>query len=186
MLEVFAFLLNVAAGFLAGACLLRALMQWLRVGFQNPLGQFARAVSDWLVLPLRRALPTAGRWDIASLVAAWLIEMLQITLLWAVGAVSGIWTLLPLLAGLGMLRLALTGMMALVLLYAILSWVSTQTPLSSVLRALCEPVLEPLRRRLPAPGGFDLSPLVVVVLLQAALMVVARLESGLFLGHWVK
>jgi YggT family protein len=57
-----------------------------------------------------------------------------------------------------------------VIAYALLSWVApgTYSPASRLLAALCEPLLAPVRRFLPPLGGLDLSPLVVLVLLQAA------------------
>jgi YggT family protein len=46
----------------------------------------------------------------------------------------------------------------------ILSWVnlSPDNPIVKVVQRLTEPVLAPVRRVLPAAGGFDLSPLVVL------------------------
>jgi YggT family protein len=59
-----------------------------------------------------------------------------------------------------------------VLIYAILSFVSpgTYNPLSSVLASICEPLLRPVRRIIPAIGGLDLSPLFVIIGLQALLI----------------
>ena len=53
--QIFSFLLDVVAGLLGGACLLRLYMQHQRVPFGNPIGRFVFALTDWLVLPLRRA-----------------------------------------------------------------------------------------------------------------------------------
>ena len=55
--QIVSFLLDVAVGLVGGACLLRAYMQWLRVGFAHPVGQAVFALSDWVVLPLRRWIP---------------------------------------------------------------------------------------------------------------------------------
>jgi len=53
--------------------------------------------------------------------------------------------------------------------YVILSWVSQDMthPLTRVLSALCDPLLRPIRRIIPTVGGFDLSPVVVLIALQA-------------------
>ena len=56
--SIFSLVLDVVAGLLGGACLLRLYMQWMRTSFGNPLGQFVLALSNWVVLPLRRWLPT--------------------------------------------------------------------------------------------------------------------------------
>jgi YggT family protein len=64
---------------------------------------------------------------------------------------------------------------------AILSWVAPDGPLAGTLNALTFPFLRPIRRVLPPLGGtLDLSPLVVIVAAQLALMtVVPWLESAL-------
>jgi YggT family protein len=64
---------------------------------------------------------------------------------------------------------------------AILSWVAPDGPLAGTLNALTFPFLRPIRRVLPPLGGtLDLSPLVVIVAVQLALMtVVPWLESAL-------
>lgn len=163
--QILSFLLDVAAGLLGGACLLRLYMQRQRVPFGNPVGRFVFALTDWLVLPLRKLLPAVGRWDTASLVAAYLIELAQYAILWAlVGRGAG--ETVFLLAVVGLLRLALSALTALVIVYAILSWVQTNSPMTDIIDRLCAPLLQPFRRVIPLVGGIDLSPLVLLVLLQ--------------------
>jgi len=50
----------------------------------------------------------------------------------------------------------------------ILSWVdlSSDNPFVRLVRQLTEPVLAPLRRVLPTAGGFDFSPLVLLVVIR--------------------
>jgi len=59
-----------------------------------------------------------------------------------------------------------------IVLYALLSLIAPggYSPLQSVLSALCEPVLRPIRRMLPAIAGIDLSPLWAGILIQAILI----------------
>jgi uncharacterized protein YggT (Ycf19 family) len=94
--QIISFLLDVAVGLLGGACLLRLYMQWQRVPFGNPVGRFVFALTDWLVLPLRRVLPPMGRLDTASLVGAFVLELAQYAVLWLLGV--GTLAMLPLLA----------------------------------------------------------------------------------------
>ena len=65
---------------------------------------------------------------------------------------------------------------ALVLGRVIVSWVDREgrNPVSRQLIALTEPVLAPIRRFLPAAGGLDLSPFIVMLVLSALLGVVGR------------
>ncbi|GAB3354969.1 MULTISPECIES: YggT family protein [Giesbergeria] len=176
--QIVSFLLDVAAGLLCGACLLRLYMQWQRIPFGNPVGQMVFALSDWLILPLRKVIPPLGRIDTASLLAAALVELLQYLLLWLLlGAGAGLlW--LPWLALFGLVRVALTGMTGLIIIHAVMSWVQTRSVLADVIDRLSEPLLRPLRRLMPLVGGVDFAPLVLLVLLQVAVMVLGYLQAG--------
>jgi YggT family protein len=175
--QILSFLLDVAAGLLGGACLLRLYMQWQRVPFGNPIGRFVFALTDWLILPLRRVLPPMGRIDTASLVAAYLVEVLQYAILWAIVG-RGDFVDVLVLALFGVIRLAISAMTALVIIYAILSWVQTDSPMADVVDRLASPMLRPIRRVIPLVGGIDLSPLVLLVLLQVLAMVVNAIAGG--------
>lgn len=178
--SIFSLLLDVIAGLIGGACLLRWYMQWRRVPFANPIGQFVMAVSNWLVLPLRRLIPIRLGWDIASLLAAYLIEVAQYVLLWLVAGMPGSAVLsLPVLAIFGLLRMAVSGLTGLLIVYAVLSWFQPGgSPMGDTLDRLCQPLLAPIRRSLPLVGGVDLSPLVLLVLLQIAAMVLGSVQHG--------
>jgi YggT family protein len=177
--QILSFLLDVAAGLLGGACLLRLYMQRQRVPFGNPVGRFVFAVTDWIILPLRRVLPPIGRWDTASLLAAYLVELAQHSILWALASRAD-YPVVFLAALLGLVQLALSAMTALVIVYAILSWVQSDSPITDVIDRLCSPLLRPFRRAIPLVGGIDLSPLALLVVLQVASMVLQGLARGAF------
>ncbi|WP_313298117.1 YggT family protein [Diaphorobacter sp.] len=178
LFQIISLLLDVACGLLTGACLLRLYMQAQRVPFSNPVGQLVFAFTDWLVVPLRRIIPATGGWDLSCVLGAFLAQLVQyavITLLLG-GAAGFVVTLL--LAVFGLLRIAVTLMMVLIIANAVLSWVQTRSPLSGVIDRLCEPVLRPIRRVVPLVGGIDLSPLVALVLLQIVMIVLGNIQMG--------
>ncbi|QYY24770.1 MULTISPECIES: YggT family protein [unclassified Diaphorobacter] len=181
LFQILSFLLDVASGLLTGACLLRLYMQLQRVSFANPVGRLVFALSDWLVLPLRKLVPSVGRWDLSCLAAALLLQLVQYLLLWLlVGGGMGLaW--LPWMALFGLARVAVSGLMGLLIVYAVLSWVQTRSPISDVITRLCEPLLRPVRRVLPLLGGVDLSPLVVLVLLQVVMIVLGHLQASVMM-----
>lgn len=170
--QILSLLLDVLTGLVGGACLLRLYMQRQRVPFGNPIGRFVFALTDWLVLPLRKLLPSVAGWDIASLLAAYLVVLAKDLLLW--GAFGrGPLGMVFLLSLLGLVRLTLSAMTAMVIVHAILSWVRTDSPLADILDRLVAPLLRPFRRVLPLVGGIDLSPLALLVVLQVASIVLA-------------
>ena len=179
LIRILSFLLETLFFVLIGAALLRAWMNRLRINMSAQPGYFVMAVTDWLVKPLRRALPKAvaqSRVDWASLLAALLLA-LAYALLWAalVGALLNLTAaMVPalLLAALKMLvRVALQLAFVVVLVYAIISWLQPGSPMYGLLGRLAEPLLAPLRRFIPAVGGVDLSALVLLLLLQIGLMI---------------
>ncbi|MBI1872788.1 MAG: YggT family protein [Acidobacteria bacterium] len=56
-----------------------------------------------------------------------------------------------------------------VVVSVVVSWIglSPSHPVSQVTSALVDPALAPIRRVLPAAGGLDFSPMVLLILLQA-------------------
>ncbi len=178
LFDIVSLLLDVATGLLGGACLLRLYMQVQRIPFGNPLGRFVFSVTDWLVLPLRRVLPALGRVDTASLLGAWLLELLQVAALWALGGGGGGAALLPLLAVFGLARLVLSALTALVIIAALLSWVRSDSYMADLVERLCAPLLAPFRRVIPLVGGLDLTPLALLVVLQVAGIVLAGVQRA--------
>jgi YggT family protein len=176
--QLLSFLLDVTVGLLGGACLMRLYMQYHRVPFGNPLGRFVFALTDWIVLPLRRAVPAFKRWDLASAVAAWLLVLLKYLVMMLVFGALRL-GLLPLLSLLGLLQLAVSGLTALLVIYALLSWVPGA---SFVVRDLTErlagPLVQPLRKVIPLVGGIDLSPMAAIVLLQVGGIVLGDLLAA--------
>lgn len=184
--QIISLLLEVVTGVVGGSCLLRLYMQHQRIPMSarsgNPLGRFVFALTDWLVLPLRRLVPALGRWDLASLLGAYLLQLVQFLLLWLLaGAADGLFAV-PILAGFGLVRLAISGLTGLVIVYAVLSWVQTGSVMADVVERLCAPPLTPIRRVMPLVGGIDLSPLALLVLLQVAAIVLGHLQGWALLA----
>ncbi|TAG34798.1 MAG: YggT family protein [Polaromonas sp.] len=185
LIRILSFLLETFFFVLIGAALLRAWMNGCRVNMRAQPGSFVMAVTDWLVKPLRRALPKAwvqSRIDWASVMAAAilalvyaLISAVLFSLLAGIDelTVLGPAVLLSVLASALkiLIRVALQTAMVVVIGFAILSWVQPRSPACSLLSRLAEPLLAPLRRLMPAIGGMDLSALVLILALQIGLMV---------------
>ena len=180
--QIVSLLLEVAAGLLTGVCLLRLYMQHQRIPMSarsgNPMGPFMFALTDWLVLPLRRVLPALGRWDTASLVAAFLVQLALFGAQWLMLGGGAGWIGVVVLALFGVVRMAISTLTGLVILYAVLSWVQTQSYLSDLMERLVAPALMPIRRLIPLVGGVDLSPLALLLLLQIAAIVLGSLQAS--------
>ena len=163
--EMFSFVVEIVAGIFAGFLLLRFWMQALRLRPPSSLGQAMFQITDWMVKPIRRIVPGFGGLDWASLIAAFLVALLSITL---ESIFSGQFhvSLLLLAAIIRLVQWILYGLMALLVLEAILSFVNPYAPLAPTIRALNAPLLSPVRRLIPPVGGIDFSTLVVLIILQ--------------------
>jgi YggT family protein len=179
--QIPAFLLDVVVGLLGSACLLRLYMQYHRVPFGNPLGRFVFALTDWIVMPLRRLVPPIKRWDLASAIAAWLLVTVKFVLLsLLIGNLTRM-ALLPVVSLLALIQLAVSGFTILLIVYAVLSWVPGASSMTrDLVERLAEPLVRPLRRFIPLVGGVDLSPLAAIVLLQIAGIVLGNLMGSAF------
>ncbi|WP_416189621.1 YggT family protein [Neisseria sp. CCUG17229] len=51
----------------------RCLLHWAKLDANHPLAAFCRQTTDWLVKPLHKVAPAAGRWDTACLLAGLLV-----------------------------------------------------------------------------------------------------------------
>ena len=149
------------------ALVLRIWLQWARADFFNPLSQFVARVTNPVVRPVERIIPSKGRFNLAALVIGVLVSILAIYVrVVMLDATAGI---VPLLV-IGVqyfASIALQLVFWILIIRAILSWFSQGgNPLEIVLHQLTEPLLQPVRRVIPAIGGLDLSVLVVLIGIQ--------------------
>jgi YggT family protein len=114
------------------------------------------------------------------MVGVFLTALLSMVLdFWLLSEVS--FSAILLLTVFRVLQWVLYGLMALLVLEAIFSWVNPHAPLAPFIRALNEPLLSPFRKVLPALGGLDFSPLLVLILLQILSRVLNELMPRLLM-----
>ena len=154
--------------------LLRFILQWIRADFYNPLAEFVVKLTNPLVVPARRFLPSAGGIDLPTLIILIALECLATWLLLFVSGTSLPAETFALFVLFRLVSLTLWFYSISILIYVILSWIGPggYSPIGIILGELNEPLLRPVRRILPAIGGLDLSPLLVLILIQAALMAI--------------
>jgi YggT family protein len=174
MTRILWLLIETLGNLLAVACVLRAYSHRVHLNPRNPISQFVSALTDWLVKPLRKLIPPGRTMDWASVVAALLVATVTALLFFVV--VGGVAVPNPasvlFLAAVWLVRWTIWLMIGLVIVQAILSWVNPYAPLAPAIQQLTQPFLAPIRRFVPLIGGVDLSPLVLIVLLQVLLMIV--------------
>lgn len=176
--QIGVFLVDAVASFFVFVLLARFHFQWLRVPFRNPVGEFVLATTSFMVLPVRRVIPGVAGLDLATLLLAWLVQgaslWLQTEIVDAeLGAMA-----LAAVAAVDLLRYSIYILVFAVIVQAVLSWVNPYTPVAPAFDTVTRPFLRPLRRFVPPLGGVDLTPLILLVILQVLLFPVGALRAA--------
>jgi len=178
VMEALLFLVNTVFTLYIIVLLVRVLLQTTGAPFHNPVSQF---VWHATVRPVRLVARVMPRWrnvDVPAIALILLLCYINIeVVLWIVTARFGV---MPIPA----LGWALAKALALlcnlyfftILAQALLSWLAPQqySPATVILWSLNEPLLRPVRNRLPPVAGLDLSPLVVLIALQCINLLLPR------------
>jgi YggT family protein len=167
------FILTTAFELYIIAIILRFLLQWVRADFYNPISQFLVKVTNPPLAPLRRLLPGFAGLDLAAILLALLIAMLEIALIRLIGgyAIGFVYLIAEGLAKI--IQLFMGIYFFTIIIQVVLSWVNPgqYNPVTVLLYQINQPLLRPIRRLLPDAGGFDFSPLVALLLIQLSKMI---------------
>jgi YggT family protein len=149
--------------------LLRFWLPWFRVDFRNPIAQAILQISSPLVNPLRRVVPSLGRIDTATLLIAFGVQALTWILISLLGGQDVGARSVLLLSFFGLVDVSAKIFMFAIIIRIVLSWVAPHlhNAATTLVASIAEPLLRPFRRLLPPIGGFDLSPIIAIILLGA-------------------
>lgn len=176
--QIATFLVDNIVAFFVILLLARFHFQWLRVGFRNPAGEFILATTNWIVMPARRVIPGLGGLDLATLLAAWLLQGLGLWIHTALAGTEPSALSIAAVALVQLLRYSVFILIFAVFVQAILSWVNPEAPVAPVFNAVTRPFLRPLRRFIPPVGRVDLTPLVLLLILWVLLMLIDGLTGA--------
>ncbi|MGD8309122.1 MAG: YggT family protein [Chromatiales bacterium] len=159
------FLVQVIFGLYVALVMIRFLLQLVRADFYNPVSQFVVKVTSPALNPLRRVIPGYAGVDFASLLLAWVLKAIELSLVLAISGFS-FSVLGPLVWAIPeLVTLVVNIVLIAIVIQAILSWVSPggYNPAAVVLHSLSEPVLRPVRRLIPPISGIDVSPMIAIL-----------------------
>ncbi|HIF51125.1 MAG TPA: YggT family protein [Thiotrichaceae bacterium] len=163
------FLIEIIFGLYILAVLLRFLLARVRADFYNPLSQFIVKITNPPIKPLRRLIPGYFGIDWPSIVLLFLVQGLEIILISLVASGH-----VPSPLGLFVLTLAylikevIYVYLFIIFIQIVISWINpgAYNPITVIMYQLSEPILKPARKLIPSAGGFDFSPMVVIICLQ--------------------
>ncbi len=173
------FLVEIGFDLVLIVFLLRLWLQVARADFYNPMSQFVVKATNFAVLPLRRVVPMAGNWDLATLLLVALIGIGKILALSAItsGRMPAVTEVLMFGIGTAVFQF-LSLLFWITIIRALMSWFSQgYNPMMMMLGQLTEPFLAPIRRIIPPIGGLDLSVLVLIIAIQFVRILFGNLLS---------
>jgi len=163
------FLIETLFNFYIYIVVLRLILQAMRVRFDNPLTQFAVKLTQPAIASLQKVLPEVKKIDLAILVFALALESIKFVLLLSLagGSFPRIDGLVVLSMG-DLLRHFTSFYFYAIIFRVILSLVVLlrYNPIVFTIVQLTEPLLQPIRRVVPLISGFDLSPVIGLILLE--------------------
>ena len=147
----------------------RFLAQLCGVSGYNPISMTLRRVTNVIVLPLSRLLPSGNRFSPGAILALILIQVVFIALmLGLVGQLDAFNVLQALIwSALGAAGLLVSIIFYSVIAMIVVSFLAPQSshPAVEFIWELTEPVMAPLRQVLPPMGGLDFSPIILFIVL---------------------
>lgn len=174
------FIINALAQLYLLVLLLRLLLPWIRINFNNPISQAILRLTSPLVLPVRRLLPPIGRVDTATLVVAFGVQYLAIfVIMLIVGRTPSIMPI-AITSIVNLVVLTINLFIFAIIIRIVLSWLGAgggYNPALAIIDAITEPVLAPFRRRIPPIGGLDISPVFAIILLSALTILISGFKQ---------
>lgn len=169
-------LINTAGSLILFVVMLRFLLQLVRADFYNPISQFVVKFTNPVLIPLRRIIPGFGGLDVSSLALAYTVQLLTMAAIILVAGYAVPWPNLFVWALIGVLSLLLNIYFWGLIVIVIASWIAPNSynPALILVNQILEPVIRPIRARMPDLGGLDLSPIVVFLLIQVLEIMVLR------------
>jgi YggT family protein len=174
-MEAIRYIVDTLLWLLTLAFMLRLMFQLVRADFRDPMADAIVRITNWLVMPLRRLLPSIRKVDTATVVAVLLMACLRS---FVVIELSGLQItdveLFLRITLVDLVRLVLNIYLFAMLLYALSSYVSPggYAPGVRLLAQLCEPILKPVRKIIPPIGQIDFSVLWVSIIIGALLVLI--------------
>jgi YggT family protein len=173
------FLISTLFSLYIMAVMLRFLLGVVRADFYNPVSQFLVRITNPLLIPLRKVVPSIGKFDSAAMLLMIVLQLAAITLILLLrgeGISSAVLVIITLAT---LISLLINVYMFAIIVEVIISWMNpgSYNPVSSLLHSLTSPLLRPIRHLVPPIAGIDLSPLFAIIGLQVLRMLILPLLS---------
>ena len=171
------FLISTLFSLYIVAVMLRFLLGLVHADFYNPVSQFLVRITNPLLIPLRKIIPSIGRFDSAAMLLMVILQLAAVTLVLLLRGEGVSSAALIVITTATLVSLLLDVFMFAIIVEVIISWMNpgSYNPISSLLHSLTSPLLRPIRHVVPPIAGIDLSPLFAIIGLQMLRMLILPL-----------
>lgn len=161
------FLINTLFDLYILLLLVRLLLAYSQANYFNPIVNMIIKLTQPVIRPLRKFLPTLYGIELSTVVAILLFEFLKFIFISVIVIGTPNFAGIILLSCADALKFLLNIFFYGIFIQAILSWIQIgYSPIADVLDKITAPIMRPLRRMIPLVGGFDISPIPALILLQ--------------------
>ncbi len=184
--QIFNHLVQTLGGLYIIAVILRFCLQLARADFYNPISQGIVSVTNPVLIPLRRIIPSLLGLDTASIILVLLIQLVLGEINFFI-AFQEFYNPLAALAfgALGLLKLCIYTLYGIGIVVIISSFVAPHShhPIIMLSRQLLEPLARPIQKIIPPMGGMDLSLFFIFICVSVLNMILENIAYQLQIPH---
>lgn len=172
--QAFLYLADTIIQLFSLTLLLRILLQLVKADYFNTLVQIIVRITDPVLKPARKIIPSIRRLDMAGVVCFVALQLLALVLRFWANEAELQWGVLFYLAIQRSIQTVLMMYLVLIIVNVLISWFgqNARHPIIPLVYQLTEPVLRPIRQILPSLAGMDLSPLVAIIGIQFLMVLI--------------
>ena len=175
--QIGSFLVEAVFSLYIGAVILRLLLGYARASFHNPLSQFLVKITNPVLVPMRRFIPSFGSLDSSAVVLAFVLTFIKVSLLLLLSS-GNLHFPGSIVIALGeLIKTVIWIYIFALIIQAVTSWIGNTNgnPISPLVNSLTAPILRPIRKVVPLIGMMDLSPLVAILGLNILLIIISNI-----------
>lgn len=166
--NVLDFLIHILFTSYIYAVIIRMLLGLTRADFYNPFSQFILTITNPVLKPLRKLLPSVGSVETSAIVLIVVLKFIELAVRSFLVSKQVLLSALILPAIVGVLNQIVNVFIFAIIILVVISWVAPHmhgqsNPITPILRSITEPLIRPARKLIPPVGVFDLSTFVVLI-----------------------
>lgn len=172
--QIAVFLVDILFSLYIGAVVIRLLLGFARADFNNPLSQFLVKVTNPVLVPMRRFIPSIGKLDTSAVLLAFILTFIKTSLLLLLTSNNLHFPASLFIAFGELIKTVIWIYIFALIIQAVMSWIgnSRGNPVAPLVNSLTAPIVRPIRKVVPLIGMMDLSPMVAILALNVLLIIV--------------